>query len=256
MLRFSANLGFLWAKLSLPDAINRAKSAGFDAVECHFPYAFDSKLVKQALDDTDFDMIGLNTFPGNLEAGDFGLSALPDRISEAREAIEQAVSYAGKIGAKNVHVMAGKSVGSEAHDTFVSNLRFASSRASDFGVNILIEPLNTFDAPGYFLTSTQQALDIAEEVSATNLKIMFDFYHAHRNGESVIASFEHAKSQIGHVQIASSPDRAEPDHGALDYGEVLTHLSKIGYDRPIGAEYRPMREVEDGLGWLDSARLL
>ena len=107
-MQFSANLGFLWADLSLPDAIRAAKAAGFDAVECHWPYDTDPVQVKAALAETEFQMLGLNTSRGDVEAGDNGLSALPDRITQARTAIDQAVAYGNDIGALNIHVMAGK----------------------------------------------------------------------------------------------------------------------------------------------------
>ena len=176
-MQFSANLGFLWADLRLPDAIRAAKAAGFDAVECHWPYAFDAAEVRAALNETGLRMLGLNTVRGDVAAGENGLSALPGREADARSAIDAALAYAVAIGAANIHVMAGFAEGVKAHETFVENLRYACAVAAVQDVSILIEPLNHYDAPGYFLQTTAQAIDIIAQVAAPNLKLMFDCYH-------------------------------------------------------------------------------
>lgn len=254
MLRFSANLGFLWQELSLPDAIRAAKAAGFTAVECHFPYDTPAETVRQALTETGLRMLGLNTTRGRVETGDNGLAAVPGREDEARRSIDQAIDYAAAIGAQNIHVMAGKSKGEEAHDTFIANLRHACERAGKVGATILIEPLNHRDAPGYFLQTTDQALDIISAVGAQNIKLMFDCYHVQIMQGDLTHRLQAHLDAIGHIQIAAVPDRHEPDHGEIDYGYVLRFLEKLGYDRPIGAEYRPATTTEGGLSWLQAYR--
>jgi len=254
MARFSANLGFLWQELSLPDAIRAAKAAGFDAVECHWPYETAPEDVKHALNETGLVMLGLNTSRGNVQAGDNGLSALSDRRKEAIEAIDQAIDYAARTGTRNIHVMAGKASGEEARETFIANLRHASVRAAEVGVGILIEPLNSRDAPGYFLQTTDQALDIISAVGATNVRLMFDCYHVQIMQGNLTHRLQAAMDAIGHIQIAAVPDRREPDHGEVDYSHIIGHLDAIDYDRPIGAEYRPATSTEAGLGWLKSYR--
>lgn len=254
MLRFSANLGFLWQELSLPDAIRAAKAAGFDAVECHYPYDTPAETVRQALNETGLPMLGLNTTRGRAEAGDNGLAALPGREDEARRAIDQAIDYAAAIGAQNVHVMAGKSTGEEARATFISNLRYACERAGNVGTTILIEPLNQRDAPGYFLQTTDQALEIISAVGTRNIKLMFDCYHIQIMQGDLTHRLQAYLDAIGHIQIAAVPDRREPDHGEIDYGYILRLIEKLGYDRPIGAEYRPATTTEAGLAWLRAYR--
>ncbi|NTF45421.1 hydroxypyruvate isomerase family protein [Rhizobium rhizogenes] len=254
MLRFSANLGFLWQELSLPDAIRAAKAASFDAVECHYPYDTPVEAVRQALAETGLSMLGLNTSRGNVQAGDNGLAALPGREAEARRAIDQAIDYAAAIGAQNVHVMAGKSRGEEARATFIANLRHACGRASEVGITVLIEPLNSRDAPGYFLQTTDQALDIISAVGSGNIKLMFDCYHIQIMQGDLTHRLEALLGTIGHLQIASVPDRREPDHGEIDYRHIFRFIEKLGYDRPIGAEYRPAATTEAGLGWLQAYR--
>ncbi|MGY5803542.1 hydroxypyruvate isomerase family protein [Rhizobium hainanense] len=252
MTRFSANLGFLWQELSLPDAIRAAKAAGFDAVECHYPYDTPAETVRQALEETGLPMLGLNTARGNVAAGDNGLAAIPGREEEARDLIDQAIDYAAAIGTPNVHVMAGKARGEEARATFIANLRYACERTGKVGVTVLIEPLNHRDAPGYFLQTADQALDIIAAVSADNLKLMFDCYHIQIMQGDLTHRLQAHLAAIGHIQIAAVPDRREPDHGEIDYRHILQFLEKLGYDKPIGVEYRPATTTDAGLAWLQA----
>jgi len=254
MARFSANLGFLWQQLSLPDAIRAAKKAGFDAVECHWPYAYPAAETLAALNETGLTMVGLNTMRGDAEAGDNGLSAVPGRQSQARMAIDQAIDYAVAIRCPNIHVMAGRATGDDAHSTFIANLHYACTKAALHGITILIEPLNERDAPGYFLRSSAQAKAIIDAVAVPNLKLMFDCYHLQILEGDISRRLEALLPDIGHVQIGSVPDRAEPDHGELDYRFILGRLDRLGYARPIGAEYRPAPDRQDGLQWLRSWR--
>lgn len=248
MNRFSANLGFLWTDLSLPDAICAAKSAGFAAVECHWPYETDPADVKAALDETGLPMLGLNTTRGDTSAGENGLAALPGREGDARAAIDQALGYARAIEAGAVHVMAGFAAGPEAEATFNSNLTYACQQAGD--VKILIEPLNRHDAPGYFLSTTDQAQGIIAQVGAPNLKLMFDCYHVGRMEGDLVTRFAALQPIIGHVQFASVPDRGAPDAGEINYAFVFAELARLGWDRPLGAEYRPKGPTGDTLGWM------
>ena len=218
-MRFSANLGFLWTELSLPDAIRAAKSAGFQAVECHWPYDVPAQDVADALHETGLPMLGLNTTRG--DPGENGLSALPGRGADARAAVDQALAYAAATDTGAVHVMAGFAQGAAAHAAFVDTLRYACDRSD--GRTILIEPLNHYDAPDYFLRTTTQAEAIIAEVGAPNLKLM---------------------------QVASVPDRGAPDHGELHYGHVWDVLARLGWDAPVGAEYKPNGPTEPTLGWM------
>lgn len=250
MTKFSANLGFLWSDLALTDAIHAAKAAGFDAVECHWPYDVPSGEVLSALQATGMKMLGLNTRRGNPDQGDNGLAALPDRVDEARAAIDEAVAYAVAVKAANIHVMAGFSDGQAAHTTFVANLRYATKLAAAHDITILIEPLNPYDAPGYFLKTTQQAKAIIEEVAASNLKLMFDCYHVQLTEGDLTHRLHDLLPIIGHIQFASVPDRGAPDHGEVNYGHVFEVISKLAFTGPLGAEYKPVGPTGQSLGWL------
>lgn len=252
MATFSANLGFLWQDLSLPDAIRAAKKAGFVAVECHWPYQYSTQEIAAALQETGLPMLGLNTARGNVAAGDNGLAAIPGREAEAREAIDQAIEYAAALGVANVHVMAGNASGEDAHRTFLSNLDYASKQAAKSNITILIEPLNRYDAAEYFLKTSVQAIAIIKELQVENLKLMFDCYHLQIMEGDISRRLETSLPYIGHIQIAAVPDRAEPDHGELNYQHVLGLLDSLGYQLPIGAEYKPRSTTEAGLSWMRS----
>jgi len=248
-MKFSANLGFLWTDRSLPDAIRAAMRAGFTAVECHWPFDTPAAQTRAALAETGLVMLGLNTRRGDISIGENGLAALPGRQADARSLIDEALAYASEISASAVHVMAGNSSGPRARAAFCENLAYACDAAGD-AINILIEPLNHYNAPGYFLNCTGQAADIIREVGRKNLLLMFDCYHVQIMEGDVTRRFEVLQSLIGHVQIASVPDRAKPDHGELDYSYVLSRMRELGWARPIGAEYIPESKAEPDMSWL------
>ena len=250
MTTFSANLGFLWNDLSLPDAIRAAKAAGFAAVECHWPYSTPTQDVKAALDETGLVMLGLNTSRGNVAAGDNGLTAIPDREAEARAAIDQALEYAAAITTPSVHVMAGFAGGPKAHATFVANLRYACEAAAEHGITVLIEPLNHYDAPNYFLSTTEQAKVVILEVGLPNIKLMFDCYHVQLMEGNIVHRLEALLPYIGHIQFASVPDRGTPDHGELNYAFVFEHIKTLGWDMPLGAEYKTTQATSETLSWM------
>lgn len=255
-MQFSANLGFLFTELALPEAILAARDCGFDAVECHFPYDVPAPQVAVALASTGLPMLGLNTQRGNLAAGDFGLSALPGREAEARAAIDAAIAYGAAIGALNVHVMAGKSDGGAAAEaTFRDNLRYATDAAARQGLSVLIEPINTRDVPGYHLSRVEHAAEIIAALDRPNLRLMFDCYHVQIMQGDLTRRIETHLPLIGHIQIAAAPDRGEPDQGELCYPQLLATIAALGYTRPIGAEYRPRgTDTRAGLGWLETFR--
>ncbi|WP_299589197.1 TIM barrel protein [uncultured Tateyamaria sp.] len=250
-MSFSANLGFLWADRPLPEAIRAAKAAGFDAVECHWPYDVPTEAVTAALQETGLRMLGLNTRRGDVAGGENGLSALPGREEDARAAIDEAIAYAVTINTPNIHVMAGFTEGRDAHETFVENLRYACEKAAPYGITILIEPLNRYDAPGYFLTTTDQALAVIADVGTTNLKLMFDCYHVQLMEGDLTHRIEALLPSIGHIQFASVPDRGAPDNGEVNYAHIFSTIARLGYDAPLGAEYKPGGGTDATLSWMN-----
>lgn len=254
-MRYSANLGFLFTDLPLPQAIHAAKDAGFDAVECHFPYDVPVADVAQALAETGLTMLGLNTWPGDKAAGDFGLAALTGREDEARAAIKQAVDYAVATGTKAIHVMAGRTDGGEAAEaTFRANLAYACDMAARHSITILIEPINTRDVPRYHLSRTDHAVRLIGALGKPNLKLMYDCYHMQIMQGDQATNLRELLPVIGHIQIAAVPDRGEPDQGEIDYLWLMQELGRLGYGAPVGAEYKPRAGTLAGLGWLKRFR--
>ena len=253
-MKFSANLGFLWQNEYLPDAIRSAKAAGFDAVECHWPYAVPSEEVLKALSDTRLKMLGLNTRPGDVAAGDNGLAAIKGRKDEAQKSIDEAIAYAVKINAANVHVMAGIANGSEALSTFIANLDYACKLAAPHNIKILIEPLNTYDVPGYFLQTTAQAINIIDQVSSNNLKLMFDCYHVQLMEGNLTNRLKSLLPYVGHIQFASVPNRRAPGFGEIDYMNLFCAIKAMGWKLPLGAEYKIAGDTSKTLQWLYKAR--
>ncbi|MEL6234995.1 MAG: TIM barrel protein [Pseudomonadota bacterium] len=249
MIRFSANLGFLWRELPLPEAIHAAKAAGFDAVECHWPYDTQAAAVRAALLATGLPMLGLNTQRG--APGENGLSALPGLEAEARAAISEAIAYAEAIDAGAIHVMAGFAQGDAARAAFERNLAFACAQTDR---TILIEPLNRHDAPGYFLETTDQARTIIETVAAPNLRLMFDCYHVGRTEGDLCTRLTGLLPVIGHIQFASVPDRGPPDRGEVNYRAVFAHIAALGWTAPLGAEFKPAGDTTIG-AWLSEYRV-
>ena len=255
MLRFSANLGFLWTDLLLPEAIDAAAKAGFDAVECHWPFDVPAADVTAALTAANIPMLALNTRRGDVDTGDFGLAACPGREDEARGYIDEAVAYAAEINATAVHVMAGRTdQGAKAETAFCAMLSYAGASAAEHNITVLIEPINQRDVIGYHLSTVEAGIATIERVGLDNIKLMFDCYHTQIMQGDIIRRLEKNLDYIGHVQIAGVPHRGEPDCGEIAYKDVLLALDAAGYDGYVGAEYQPLKTTAEGIGWLARAK--
>jgi len=254
MIRLSANLGFLWAELPLPGAIRAAADAGFEAVEFHWPYDLTATELKAALDAAGLPALGINTVRGDVQAGENGLAALPGREAEARAAIKQAFDYGAAIGARNVHVMAGFASGPAARETYLGNLSHAADRAALEGMNVLIEPLNSRDAPGYFIQTADAAADIIAALGRAEVRMMFDCYHLQIMQGDLTRLYQRMAPMVGHIQFAAVPGRGAPDEGEIAFDRLLPALAALGYDGFFGAEYRPAGPTSESLGWMRAFR--
>jgi hydroxypyruvate isomerase len=249
MLRLAANISFLFKELPFLDRFAAAAEAGFTLVECHWPYDDPIEALRERLARAGQSLVMVNTAPGNRE-GDFGLGAVPGREADFQAAVDQALAYVSALGATRIHCMAGKvPVTATAHRTFVDNLRAAADKARAKGVTLVIEPINTRSAPGYFLTRSQQAIDIIAEVDRPNVKLLFDVFHLQIMEGDIVTRLETLKPMIGHIQIAAVPSRAEPDEGEINYRAVFDCLERIGYDQVVGCEYLPRAGTKEGLAW-------
>jgi hydroxypyruvate isomerase len=252
MPRFAANLGYLFTERPLIERFAAAKAAGFDAVELQFVYDHAPSALRTAIDQAGLTVLGVNTPPGKLAAGEFGVAAIPGREDEFEAVFRQALNYIVAIGGCQIHCLAGKVPPEQrpaAEATFVRNIGRAADLAAEKNVAILIEPINPRDRPDYFLNRPEHAADLIAKIGRPNVRIQFDFYHVQILGGDLIRRFEKHFPLIGHVQIAAVPTRHEPDEGEVNFPAVFEALDRAGYKGWIGCEYRPRTRTEEGLGW-------
>lgn len=255
MPRFAANLSFLFADRPLPDRIQAARAAGFAAAEMLFPYEHGADDLAYWLGAAGLDLVLFNLRPGDWNAGERGLAALPGRAEEFRASVDEALRYASVIGTRRLHALAGLAPPDDARAAaaYRDALAFACDRAGERGVDILIEPINGRDMPGYHLASFERAAEIITRLARPNLKLQFDIYHRQILRGDVIRGLEELMPFIGHVQVASVPGRNEPGTGELDDFAVFAALDRLDYEGFVGCEYRPLGRTEDGLKWMERA---
>jgi hydroxypyruvate isomerase len=253
MPKFSANLSMLYTEHAFLDRFEPAAKAGFKAVEFLFPYAFSAADIKARLNGNGLQLVLHNLPAGDWEAGERGIACQPDRVEEFRAGVAQAIAYAQVLGVGQLNCLAGKTPAGASdavlRKTFVGNLRYAASELKKAGLKLLIEPINTFDIPGFYLNRTAQALDILDEVGANNAFVQYDIYHAQRMEGEVAATIQKHLARIAHIQLADNPGRNEPGSGEINYEFLFAHLDRIGYSGWVGCEYKPATSTEAGLGW-------
>jgi len=258
MPRFAANLSMLFAELPFLDRFERAARAGFEAVEFQFPYAWPTAEIRSRLDGNGLRLVLHNLPAGDWDAGDRGIACLPGREQEFREGVARAIDVALALGAPQLNCLAGIAPlgASDAvlRETLVGNLGFAAAELESAGLRLLIEPINTFDIPGFYLNRSAQALEIIDEVASGNLYLQYDIYHAQRMEGELAATLAKHLPGIAHVQIADNPGRNEPGSGEINYPFLFDCLDRMGYGGWVGCEYRPATTTQAGLGWLAAAR--
>ena len=252
MPRFAANLTMMFNETGFLDRFAAAAAVGFKAVEFLFPYEFEPEVIQARLEAAGLTQALFNLPPGNWAAGERGLAALSGREAEFRQSVDTALRYAAATGVGRLHVMSGLADRSDAgaRNTYRSSLAFACDKALEAGLDVLIEPINPRDMPGYFLNDFNFAADLIADLGRPNLKLQFDIYHRQIIHGDVIRGLQELMPIIGHVQIASVPSRHEPGTGELDDVRVLRELDALGYTGYVGCEYRPAGETVAGLGWL------
>jgi hydroxypyruvate isomerase len=258
MPKFAANLTMLFNEVPFLDRFDRAARAGFDAVEFLFPYAFPAAEISARLKSNRIKLVLHNLPAGDWDGGERGIACLPDRVDEFREGVARAIEYAQALGAPQVNCLAGKTplgaTDEMLRKTFVANLKYAAAELKRAGIRLLIEPINTYDIPGFYLNRTAQAISIMDEVGSDNLFLQYDIYHAQRFEGELAATMAKHLARIGHIQIADNPGRNEPGSGEINYPFIFDHLERIGYGGYIGCEYKPAGTTESGLKWIEQMR--
>lgn len=254
MPKLAANLTMLFTESDFLDRFRLAADAGFRGVEYLFPYAYDPVVLKEKLADCGLVQVLHNMPAGDWKTGERGIACLPDRVSEFEAGVEQAIEYATILGCRRVNCLAGIRPrhidANKARATFVRNLRSAAPRFKSAGIELLIEPINTRDVPGFFLCHTAQALEIIEAVQSDNLFLQYDVYHMQVMEGDLARTIERNLPHITHIQIADLPGRHEPSTGEIHYPFLLRFLDRIGYAGWVGCEYTPAAGTAAGLHWI------
>lgn len=252
MNKFAVNLSTVFTEVPFLERFKKARDYGFSFVECQFPYSYPIDEIKRELERYQLSMVLLNLPPGNWEMGDRGLAAAPDRIEEFRSSLSEGIKYARALNVSKIHCMAGTPPGSdrdELRNVYIKNLQYAAKEIGKYGLSLLIEPINPFDIPHYYLSNLYQAAMILQEVDSENVRLQFDFYHIERGHGKSLNLFKQFADMIGHVQIADVPGRHEPGTGEMDYKAIFQFLADT-YEGYIGLEYTPSEKSEDSFAWL------
>ena len=249
-MKFNANVTSLYPELSVMDGLEAAAADGFSAVECRMPYDVPVETISDKINELGLTFVQFNTPSGAWGQGERGIAGLPGRTQEFRDGLELAIDYARKLGVRQLNALAGllpEGTRSEVfEDTLVANLGFAAKRLQDEGIRLQLEPVNSADIPGAYITTTGHFQRIYERVKSDNLFLQYDFYHMQVMQGDLVQTFARLQPYINHVQVADHPGRHEPGTGEINYRFVFETLERLGYDRWIGCEYVPQEDVGNG----------
>jgi hydroxypyruvate isomerase len=253
MIKLAANLTMLYNEIDFLDRFDAAAKSGFTGVEYLFPYAYSKEQLAERLQRNRLTQVLHNLPAGDWARGERGIACHPDRVDEFQEGVDKAIDYARALGCAQVNCLSGIAPAgvdpAKIRATFVSNLRFAAEKLGASGIRLLIEPINTFDIPGFFLSRTRQALDVIRDVGSRNLYLQYDIYHMQRMEGELANTISAHLPQMAHLQLADNPGRNEPGTGEINYRFLFGFIDSIGYDGWIGCEYKPRAATVDGLGW-------
>jgi hydroxypyruvate isomerase len=258
MPQFAANLSMLFTEVPFLERFALARAAAFDAVEFLFPYAYEAAQIRACLQQHDLQLVLHNLPPGDWQAGERGMACQPQRFEEFQRGVHTAVAYATALQVPRVHCMAGivppTLAPQAARAAYVRALQYAADQFAPHGIEVLIEPINHFDMPGYFLTHSRQALGILADAARPNLYLQYDIYHMQRMEGELSNTLRACLPNIRHIQLADTPGRHEPGTGEINYRHLLRLLDDLGYQGWVGCEYQPLAGTMAGLGWREALR--
>ena len=258
MPRFAANLSFQFTELEFFDRFKAARDTGFEAVEFMFPYLYAKQDLAEVIKANNLELVLHNLPAGNWEAGERGIACHPNRTKEFQEGVQQAVDYAKVLGCRKINCLAGIPPAgvefAEARETLINNLAYAARILSGYGIQLLLEPVNTVDIPGFFVSTSAFGLELINAADPAKIGLQFDVYHTQVMEGDIARTIESNLKQIFHIQIADNPGRHEPGTGEINYPFLFAFLDRIGYRGWIGCEYKPSKDTLSSLGWLKAAR--
>jgi hydroxypyruvate isomerase len=253
MPKFAANLTMLFTEYDFLDRFERAAKAGFKGVEYLFPYPYKVEDLVQRLQANDLAQVLHNLPAGDWGAGERGIACMQDRVGEFQDGVGKAIEYATALKCPLVNCLAGIAPAgadqTKLRDTFVGNIKYAADELKKHNIKLLIEPINTIDIPGFYLTRTNQALELIDQTGLDNIFVQYDVYHMQIMEGDLARTVEKNLSRIAHIQLADNPGRNEPGTGEINYPFLFDHFDRIGYDGWVGCEYKPKGKTEEGLGW-------
>ena len=253
MIRLSANLSMMFTEFPFLHRFEQAALSGFEGVEFWFPYQWEIDEITEELNKHSLEVVLHNLPAGNWEAGDRGIACIPGREDEFQESIDLGIRYAKALGCQLLHCPVGiapiELPEATTRRTLMANLRFAAEAAEKEGIRLLIEALNSNRFPGFYLTHTQQAVELINEVGSNNLRILYDTFHMQIMEGNLATTIQDNLPYIGHIQIADNPGRHEPGTGEINFENLLRFIDEAGYSGWIGCEYIPLGDTIEGLKW-------
>lgn len=254
MPKFSANLSFFYLDKNFTDRFAAAAKRGFKAVEFLFPYGEEVETIRKLLKDNSLEIVLHNAPAGNWDGGERGLGVLPGRDGEYAESIAKALQYATALKAPRVNILAGVNPegqsAEQATDRLVERLRYAADEFGRHGVTVLLEHINPYDMPGYFVGTPGQAIKVLDAVGRDNVRLQYDVYHAQRTSGELTAFLRTHFDRIDHIQVADNPNRNQPGTGEINYKFFMDELDRLGYKGWVGLEYKPAPDADASLGWI------
>lgn len=258
MPRFSANLSLLYTEHDFLNRFAAARADGFEAVEFHFPYTFDKLELAERTRNEGLELVLFNLPAGDWAAGERGIACHPRRIGEFQDGVGLAIDYARALGCSRVNCLAGIKPGDESdtrvRETLIENLRFAAFALQRAGIELVMEPVNSRDNPGFFVTTTRFALALIEEAGSDNLRLQYDLYHAQVMEGDLAVTLAENLPRIGHIQLADNPGRHEPGTGEINFPFLFRQVDSLGYKGWVGCEYQPLTTTTAGLSWIEAWR--
>ena len=253
-MQFAANLSMLFTEVELIKRFQLAKKNGFQLVEVQFPYSLSIDQLKNEINEQKLQLVLHNLPAGNWQAGDRGIACQKERQQEFLEGLEMAIEYANALGVKKLNCLSGiqakNSTDEKTQEIFCENLIIAAKQLKPFNIELLIEPINTIDIPGFYLSKPSQAFQLVQDLNIENLKVQYDIYHAQKSEGNIVETIRKNIHQIGHIQFADNPGRHEPGTGELNWGFIFNKIKELGYDQYLAAEYIPSQLTENTFNWL------
>ena len=253
---FSANLSMLFTEVPFLDRFYESAKAGFKYVEFQFPYDYEPEAIKLKLDAGNQEAVLFNLPAGDSKAGDRGIAANPNRVAEFRVGVDRALHYAEVLGVKQLNCLVGTELEgvllADQHKIMVENIAYAGEKLAAEGLTLLLEAINTYDVPGFLLSTSRGGLSIIEKVNKENIKIQYDVYHMQKMEGNLIETIKSNLDYIGHIQIADNPGRHQPGTGEINFPFVLESLDRLGYEGFVGLEYIPSGDTVKSLSSLKS----